>query len=166
MSNQRDKLNDLENVTTIVQACTRILSYTDGMDWDDFVLNNCIVDACAMNCLVIGERASKLSYEFKQHYNGLPWIELEDFSHRVANTYDTDSFDLNMLWTTIVKDIPTTLDYCQYVLDDYDSNGSTIRSLNPKRILGRKRNRVRFDTSSSGSDGSTLSLFRPFSPFR
>lgn len=143
MSDQRDKLNDRENITTIIQACTRILSYTDGMGQGDFILNNCIVDACAMNCLVIGERASKLSYEFKQHYNGLPWIELENFRHKAAHIYGTDQFDLDILWATIVDDIPATLDYCQYVLDDYDSLGSIAHSLNPKHVPGRKRNWAR-----------------------
>ena len=69
---QRDKLNDRENILTIIQSCERILSYTEGMDGEDFIQKNYIVDACAMNCLVIGERASKLSYEFKKHYDGLP----------------------------------------------------------------------------------------------
>ncbi len=133
---QRDKLNDRENILTIIQSCERILSYTEGMDGEDFIQKNYIVDACAMNCLVIGERASKLSYEFKKHYDGLPWIELENFRHRTAHIYGTDSFDLRILWLTIVNDIPTTLDYCQYALYDYDAHGSKMRSLNRKRNFG------------------------------
>lgn len=54
VSNQRDKLNDRENILTIIQSCEKILSYTEGMDWEDFIHKSYIVDACAMNCLVIG----------------------------------------------------------------------------------------------------------------
>lgn len=97
MSNQRDKLNDRDNILTIIQSCDKILSYTEGMEWDDFIQKSYIVDACAMNCLVIGERAAKLSYEFRQYYDGLPWIELENFRHRTAHIYGTDTFDLRIL---------------------------------------------------------------------
>lgn len=138
MSNQRDKLNDRENIATIIQSCEKILSYTNGMDWDDFILSSCTVDACAMNCLVIGERAVKLSYEFKQQYDGLPWVELENFRHKTAHIYGTDSFDLRILWSTIVNDIPVALDYCGYVLNDLDSHGGIGRSLNIGRIFGRR----------------------------
>ena len=96
MSNQRDKLNDRDNILTIIQSCDKILSYTEGMEWDDFIQKSYIVDACAMNCLVIGERAAKLSYEFR----------------------------------------PTTLEYCQYVLDDYDSHNGIARSKSRKRMFG------------------------------
>lgn len=136
MSNQRDKLNDRDNILTIIQSCDKILSYTEGMEWDDFIQKSYIVDACAMNCLVIGERAAKLSYEFRQYYDGLPWIELENFRHRTAHIYGTDTFDLRILWSTIVTDIPTTLKYCQYVLDDYDSHNGIARSKSRKRMFG------------------------------
>ncbi len=136
MSDQRDKLNDRENILTIIQSCNKITSYTEGMGWEDFILDGCIVDACAMNCIVIGERASKLSYEFKQYYNGLPWKELENFRHRAAHIYGTDTFDLRILWSTIVTDIPMTLEYCQYVLDDYDSHDGLVRSQNRRRTFG------------------------------
>lgn len=137
MSNQRDKLNDRENLITIIQACEKIISYTEEIEWDDFSQRGYIVDACAMNCLVIGERAAKLSHEFKEEYNGLPWIELENFRHRAAHTYGTDTFDIGILWSTIVTDIPEALEYCLNVLDDYDSRGGIIRSMNKRRIFRR-----------------------------
>lgn len=91
MSNRRDKLNDRENLITIIQACEKIITYTDEMGWDDFSQSGCIIDACAMNCPVIGERAAKSSIKFKEEYGGLPWIELENFRHRAAHTYGTDT---------------------------------------------------------------------------
>ena len=44
MSNQRDKLNDRDNILTIIQSCDKILSYTEGMEWDDFIEKSYIVD--------------------------------------------------------------------------------------------------------------------------
>ena len=141
MSNQRDSQNDRENIITIINSCEKILSYTDGMDWDNFIEDSCVVEACALNCVVLGERAHKLTREFKQRYPGVPWIEMENFRHRIAHTYGTLTYDISILWQTISSDIPDTLNYCRYVLKDYDESNadSTLRSFNFKHIIGKNR---------------------------
>lgn len=120
MGDQRDTLTDHDNVLTIIESCEKIISYTDGMSWDDFIEKSYIVEACALNCMVMGERANKLSHEFKERYPGVPWVELENFRHRIAHTYGTLTYDISILWQTVSFDVPETLNYCRKILDDYD----------------------------------------------
>jgi len=63
-------------------------------------------------------------------------MELENFRHKAAHIYGTDSFDLRILWSTIATDIPTTLEYCQYALEDYDSHDGVVGSQGHKRMFG------------------------------
>ena len=46
MSDQRDKLTDRDNLVTIIESCEKIVAYTDGMSWDDFIQKSYIVEAC------------------------------------------------------------------------------------------------------------------------
>ena len=107
------------------------------MSWDDFIQKSYIVEACALNCMVMGERAHKLSYEFKHTYDGVPWIELENFRHRIAHTYGTDVYDIRILWNTIKVDIPNTLEYCRATLNEYDGR-SDVHTPNRKSFFKKR----------------------------
>ena len=125
---------------TIINSCEKILFYIDRMDWDDFVDDSRTVEACALNCMVLGERVNKLTREFKQRYPELPWMEIENFRHRIAHTYGTLTYDISILWQTVSSDIPVMLDYCRYILKDYDESNAdnTLRSFNFKHAIGKK----------------------------
>lgn len=71
--------------------------------------------------MVMGERANKLSHEFKERYPGVPWIELENFRHRIAHTYGTLTYDISIVWQTVSFDVPETLNYCRKIPDNYDN---------------------------------------------
>lgn len=39
----------------IIEACTKVIKYTNGMDYESFMDNDLVVDAVIKNILVIGE---------------------------------------------------------------------------------------------------------------
>ena len=129
MGDQRDTLNDHENIVAIIESCERIIDYSAGMSKDEFMINGPIHDACAMNCIVIGERANKLSYEIKERYKGLDWSVIIRFRGRIAHTYGTVLYDLDFLWYTVFHDVPNIRNYCFGILDD----------INNKRFIAKKK---------------------------
>lgn len=49
----------------ILEACQKILSYTGGMGFDDFVRDDKTIDAVVRNFEIIGEAANRVPEDFK-----------------------------------------------------------------------------------------------------
>lgn len=50
----------------ILEAATKILKYTQGMNYDTFIKNEKTIDAVVRNFEIIGEASSRLSDSYKQ----------------------------------------------------------------------------------------------------
>ena len=77
---------------------------------EDFVVKN----AVSMRILQIGELDSKLSDEFKNKYNALPWKDIKAMRNIAAHNYG--EIDLEVLWETFINDVPDLKQYCQIIL--------------------------------------------------
>lgn len=72
---------------------------------EDFVVRNAI----SMCILQIGELVGKLSDEFKNKYNKMPWREIKDMRNITAHNYG--EIDIDILWETVLNDIPSLKEY-------------------------------------------------------
>ena len=78
---------------------------------EDFVVRN----AVSMCILQIGELVGKLSEEFKNNYNGMPWREIKAMRNIAAHNYG--EIDIEVLWETITGDIPDLKGFCKDVIN-------------------------------------------------
>jgi len=76
-------------------------------------------NAVAMCILQIGELTSYLSDDFKAAYPDMPWQDIKKMRNIAAHRYG--SFDLEILWDTIVNDIPALYDYCKKIMENEGS---------------------------------------------
>ncbi|HUU60064.1 MAG TPA: HepT-like ribonuclease domain-containing protein [Phycisphaerae bacterium] len=53
---------------------------------------------------IVGEAATRLSPEGRARYPSIPWREASNMRNRLIHGYDT--VDLDVLWDTIVDDLP------------------------------------------------------------
>jgi len=96
----------------IIQYCNEIQMTIDRFNLskeqfaDDFVVRN----AVAMCILQIGELVGKLTDEFKEKNNAMPWRDIKAMRNIAAHNYG--EIDIDMLWETIVYDISPLKEYC------------------------------------------------------
>ena len=88
---ERDELH----LAAILRALDAIASYVKGLDEDGFISNRLIIDAVAMNLVVVGESAKKLSEPLRTHVPA-PWDKIVGMRHRLAHEYFGMSID--RLW--------------------------------------------------------------------
>jgi len=91
-------LSDLE------RSIEKILSYTDEMDFDDFVGDERTVDAVLWNFQVMGESVSNISESFKQDNSEIEWAEIRDFRNVVTHKYWM--VDPEITWDIVQNKLP------------------------------------------------------------
>jgi uncharacterized protein with HEPN domain len=67
---ERDFLLDIED------AISRILEYTAGMNWDEYLRDYKTQDAVVRKLEVIGEATKNLSDEFREQHPDIPWRDM------------------------------------------------------------------------------------------
>jgi uncharacterized protein with HEPN domain len=94
---ERDYLLDIED------AIKRILEYTAGMTWDDYLQDDKTQDAVVRNLEVIGEATKNLSEEFRALHPGIPWRDMAGTRDRLMHHY----FGINheIVWQIVVYDL-------------------------------------------------------------
>ena len=95
---QEDLLSD------ILEASTRILSYTKGFDFKDFQNDTKTQDAVIRNVEIIGEAVKNLSLEFKDSYPGIPWKSIAGMRDKLIHDYFGINTDI--VWGVAEKNLP------------------------------------------------------------
>lgn len=100
------KDKDLIILTKIYNHANSIIEYTKGCSTlDDFENNSMLKEACVFNLMQIGELAKiDVSDETKDAIKDIPWNEIYGMRNRIVHGYD--SLVMNVIWSTICKDIP------------------------------------------------------------
>lgn len=85
------------------EAMRRIGVYTADLTPDTFLEQQMAIDAVALNLLVIGECANRLSAETKLK-STQPWAKMVALRHRIAHGYT--SVDPVLLWRITRNNLP------------------------------------------------------------
>lgn len=106
---------DLDYLADIQEAIHRILAYTQGMSWVDFLEDHRTQDAIVRNIEVIGEAAKNLSNDLRRQYPHIPWKDMAGARDRLIHHY----FGVNneIVWQIVQKDLPALLPQIQTILD-------------------------------------------------
>ena len=83
MSEVRDRALLLE----MIEAAGRVLRWTDGLSRADFLANEQLLSAVAMQIIVIGEGARLLSPALREHEPDVPWGDMINMRNRLAHGY-------------------------------------------------------------------------------
>lgn len=92
----------------IRDALKQIVTYTDGMDYADFLVNRMPQDAVIRQFEIIGEATKNLSDTFRDIHPAVPWKDLAGFRDKLIHQYF--GVDLAMVWQSVVDDVPMLLD--------------------------------------------------------
>ncbi|MET0464173.1 MAG: DUF86 domain-containing protein [Chitinophagaceae bacterium] len=74
-------------IADILQCGDRIIIYTDGLTFKEFIRDPKTVDAVVRNFQIIGEAVGRLPRDFKQKHPGIPWKSIRAFRNRIVHNY-------------------------------------------------------------------------------
>ena len=87
----------------MLRALDAVADYVRGLDLDSFTTQRVVVDAVAMNLIVVGESANKLSESLKSQV-AAPWAQVVGLRHRLAHEYF--GMNIDRLWVTASQRAP------------------------------------------------------------
>ena len=81
----------------------RLKEYCNSINYDSFVANTQLHEACVFNLFQMGESAIRLDDEFTRNYPEIPWIKIRGLRNRIAHDYEGISIDI--IWDIIQNDL-------------------------------------------------------------
>ncbi len=91
-------------LSEMIDAVDKIEAYIGGFDIDRFLSDGLTADAVALNLLVIGEGAARLSGTTRDRAADIPWGDLSGLRNRIAHGYSR--IDLRIVWRIVSTDLP------------------------------------------------------------
>ena len=83
-------------VEDILESCYKIIEYTKGVSFEEFVVDSKTVDAVIRNFEIIGEAANRLPEEFKDLHQDIDWFRIRGFRNRIVHDYF--GIDYSIVW--------------------------------------------------------------------
>lgn len=83
-------------IEDMVDSGQKILSYTNGLTFEQFITDNKTVDAVVRNFEIIGEAANRLPEEFKEQHPDIDWHRIRGFRNRIVHDYF--GIDFEIVW--------------------------------------------------------------------
>lgn len=94
----------------MAQAVQDAISFTDGMDEDQFQHDRRTQQAVIMSLVILGEAATKVmdTYpEFVERHADISWHNMRGMRNRLAHGYF--AIDLGLVWATVKSALPPLL---------------------------------------------------------
>ena len=100
------KNRDYVYIQRILEYCQKIEGILESIDYDYdvFISEEIYQLSCSMCVLQIGENVSKLSEEFKEKHDNVPWVKIKGLRNVAAHSYEHVEFIV--LWNTLVDRVP------------------------------------------------------------
>lgn len=83
-------------VEDIFESSNKILEYTEGLTFDQFISDSKTIDAVIRNFEIIGEATSRLPEKFKNNYPEIDWHKIRGFRNRIVHDYF--GIDYSIVW--------------------------------------------------------------------
>jgi len=83
---------------------SKIFSFVDGMEWEDFRYDDKTVSACIREIEVIGEASKQLPKEITERFDDLPWSLMAKMRDKLIHWY----FDVDeeIVWKVVKEKLP------------------------------------------------------------
>ncbi|MEO7924756.1 MAG: DUF86 domain-containing protein [Chitinophagaceae bacterium] len=95
-------------ISDIIDSGQKIISYTEGLTYEQFVMDSKSVDAVIRNFEIIGEAANRLSETFKDKYPAIEWHRIRGFRNRIVHDYS--GIDYTIVWQIKENFLPDVLE--------------------------------------------------------
>ncbi len=110
------KNKDTQIITRMIEYCNdiEILLIRFNKRYDLYEKDISFQYSCNMCIIQLGELVNRLSPEFLESYNQIPWHAIR--AMRNLHAHDYDNIDLDIVWNTLLEDIPKLKTTLQQIL--------------------------------------------------
>ena len=91
-------------ISDIIESGKKILQYTDGLSFEQFIEDSKTVDAVIRNSEIIGEAANRLPDTYREQHTDIDWHRIRGFRNRIVHDYF--GIDFNIVWQIKEKFLP------------------------------------------------------------
>ena len=100
-------------VNDLIECFNNVLDYTQGLSFDDFIVDRKTKDAVVRNFEIIGEASKLLSEEFKSDNPQVEWRKMTDFRNKLIHEYFGTDYDA--VWKIIQEEAHEHLDFLETI---------------------------------------------------
>ena len=93
----------------LARAARLAREFVQGMDQAAFLADVKTQSAVLHQLLILGEAAKRLSQVFRDAHSQIPWPQITGMRDKLIHHYDT--VDLEVVWDTIQKNLPTLISF-------------------------------------------------------
>lgn len=104
MDNKKDNRYYIKKITSDLAF---VIEHTKGLSQEELECNEVLVDSVMFRLIQISENSDKLTNEFKENYNFIPWRAMKGMRNKIVHEYG--NVDLAVVYNTIKNDIPLLL---------------------------------------------------------
>jgi uncharacterized protein with HEPN domain len=88
----------------IIECIGKILTYTTGMNYEEFLKDSKTREAVYRNFEVMGEAANRMPESFMDEYSEIEWHKIISTRNRIIHRYD--EIDDMIIWNIIQNTLP------------------------------------------------------------
>ncbi len=101
-------------LSDILEAMRRIVIYTSGLTFEQFMKDIKTQDAVVRNLEVVGEATKNLSGSLRKTYTKIPWRDLAGVRDKMIHHYF--GIDYEIVWTIAKEQLPDILPHIEDIL--------------------------------------------------
>lgn len=109
---------DLEAILDIDNYGRQAISFVANLTQEEFEDDDKTIAAVMYVIAIIGEATKRLSKEFRQQYDFIPWGDMTGMRDRLVHDYK--NIDLDILWDIVNVEIPKLLTQLQPILPSFE----------------------------------------------
>ena len=95
-------------IEDILESGERILAYTHGLSFEEFVNSPMVTDAVIRNFEIIGEAANRLPRDFRSKQTDVDWRRIRGFRNRIVHDYF--GIDYQIVWLVKESFLPDLIE--------------------------------------------------------
>ena len=101
-------------VQKMLVYATKLTDYCEGYNYNSFVEDDKLVDACVFNLSQIGELCRATDDSYIKAHPEVPWHEMYGLRNRIVHDYE--GVNLRLVWEILSEDIPQLKETLQKLL--------------------------------------------------
>lgn len=107
----------IERIEDILEAIAEIQAFTQSMKFEEFCDDPRTLKAVALNFIVIGEAAAHVPDDVTNDHPEIAWSLMRGMRNRLVHDYF--GMDPQVIWDTVVSDLPPLIKPLKDVLEDF-----------------------------------------------